>query len=256
MISDQASQRNDMVWFHGRLSRDQAYRLLIEAGKQDGLFLVRESTNAPGSFVLSLWNDHTAFHYQIRNHGHCRFSIDEGPLFPGLDTLVNYYRDQAGGLATKLVRCCVGRPPPPSTCQGPSITVELGRNLHRACETGDETEVSRLLQDPNINIEFMNEEGATSLHTACKKGHFRVVTILLDYNANVNSRDNEGRTPLMVGICLSFFIRFRLWHEAKYLCSRYQYTTKLPVENYNCTPPIFYVRTIIKNSWSLYGNVS
>ena len=174
---------------------------MIEAGKQDGLFLVRESTNAPGSFVLSLWNDNTAFHYQIRHHGHSRFSIDEGPVFAGLDTLVNYYRDQAGGLATNLVRCCVGgRPPPPSLCQGPGISVELGRNLHRACQAGDETEVHRLLQDPNINVEFVNDEGATALHTACKKGNVGIVRLLLEYNADVNSRDKEGRTPLMVGI--------------------------------------------------------
>lgn len=208
MMSDQATQRNDMVWFHGRLSRDQAYRMLIEAGKQDGLFLVRESTNAPGSFVLSLWSENTAFHYQIRHHGHSRFSIDEGPLFAGLDTLVNYYRDQAGGLATKLVRCCVGRPPPPSICQGPTISLELGRSLHRACEAGDKTEVYRLLQDPNINIELMNDEGATALHVACKKGFGEIVWLLIEYNANVNSHDNEGRTPLMVGI--SFAILFSI----------------------------------------------
>ena len=203
MMSDQATQRNNMVWFHGRMSRDHAYRLLIESGKQDGMFLVRESTSVPGSFVLSLWNDHAAFHYQIRNHGHCRFSIDEGPLFAGLDTLVNYYRVQAGGLATKLVRFCVGRPPPPSICQGPGVSGERGRTLlHRACESGDETEVHRVLQDPNINIELMNDEGATALHLACKKGFVGIVWILLEYKANVNSHDNEGRTPLMVGIGL------------------------------------------------------
>lgn len=197
--------RNGMLWFHGKLSRDQAYRLLIEAGKQDGIFLVRESTNAPGTFVLSLWHDHSAFHYQIRHHGHCQFSIDEGPLFAGLDTLVNYYRDQTGGLATKLIRCCVGRPPPPSTCQMSSVSIEIGRNLHRACETGDETELHRLLQDPNNNIEFMNEEGATSLHIACKEGYLGIVRILLSYNANVNGRDKEGRTPLMVGIPVGMY---------------------------------------------------
>ena len=210
MTSDQATQRSDMVWFHGRLSRDQACRLLMDAGRQlnqDGLFLVRESTNAPGSFVLSLWNDHTAFHYQIRHHGHSQFSIDEGPVFAGLDTLVNYYRNQAGGLAAKLVRSCIGRPPPPSICQLPSISVELGRNLHRACETRDETEVHRALRDPNTNIEFMNDEGATSLHIACNRGHAGIVRLLLDHNANVNSRDNEGRTPLMVGIHIAIIYK-------------------------------------------------
>jgi tyrosine-protein kinase len=199
-----------MVWFHGKRSRDQAYRLLIEAGKQDGLFLVRESASAPGTFVLSLWNADTAYHYQIRHHGHCRFSIDEGPVFSGLDTLVNYYRDQAGGLATKLVRCCVGCPPPPAICQKPTISVELGRHLHRACEAGDATEVHRALQDPNINIEYMNdEEGATALHLACKKGHVGIVRMLLEYKANVNSRDKEGRTPLMVGISFYIFLSFK-----------------------------------------------
>ena len=200
MMSDGAAQRNDMRWFHGRLAREEAYRLLIESGKQDGLFLVRESSTVPGSFVLSLWSDNTAYHYQIRHHGHCRFSIDEGPLFAGLDTLVNYYRDQAGGLSTKLHRCCIGRFPPPSVCQEHGVS-EFQRRLHRACESDDKTEVHRLLQDPNINIELLNKDRATPLHIACEKGHSEIVWKLLEYNANVNSRDKEGRTPLMVGIC-------------------------------------------------------
>lgn len=194
--------RNDIAWFHGRLSRDHAFRLLIDHGKHDGLFLVRESTSSPGSFVLSVWKDHQASHYQILHHGHSRFSIDEGPVFAGLDTLINYYCEQAEGLPTKLTRYVVGRPPPPSICQTPRISVELGRSLFRACEGGDEGDVRRVLQDPNVNIETMNEDGATALHLSCQKGYVGIVSLLVDYNADVNSRDKEGRTPLMVSIYL------------------------------------------------------
>ena len=193
-MSDQTPIRNDIAWFHGKLSREQAYQMLIEAGQQDGLFLVRESPNTPGSFVLSLWSDNSAFHYQIRNRSYGRFNIDEGPLFIGLDTLINYFRDQAGGLATKLVRGVVGRPPPSSICQG----LEINKALCRACDVGDENEVKRLLQDPNIDTECINEEGLTSLHVACKKGHIGIAMKLIESKADVNCRDYDGRTPLMV----------------------------------------------------------
>lgn len=207
MTSDRSSARFDVAWFHGRLSRDQAFRLLIENGKHDGLFLVRESTNSPGSFVLSVWNDQQAFHYQIRHHGYSRFSIDEGPVFAGLDTLVNYYREQAGGLTTKLIRYCVGRSPPPSICQTPSLSVELGRSLFQACEAGDELQVRKIVQDPNVNLETINDDGATALHVSCQKGYTGIVWLMVQNDANVNSRDNEGRTPLMVSVTFCILIK-------------------------------------------------
>ena len=37
-------------WFHGKISRDEAENLLLP--KNDGLFLVRESTNFPGDYTL------------------------------------------------------------------------------------------------------------------------------------------------------------------------------------------------------------
>ena len=39
-------------WFHGKISRDEAERLLRPSDSTDGLFLVRESTNFPGDYTL------------------------------------------------------------------------------------------------------------------------------------------------------------------------------------------------------------
>lgn len=46
---DHLSQLRHEIWFHGQISRAEAERLL----ERDGDFLVRESTNTPGQFVLS-----------------------------------------------------------------------------------------------------------------------------------------------------------------------------------------------------------
>ncbi|KAK7069378.1 hypothetical protein SK128_023051, partial [Halocaridina rubra] len=41
---------NTMAWFHGKISREEAESLLTP--HEDGLFLVRESTNFPGDYTL------------------------------------------------------------------------------------------------------------------------------------------------------------------------------------------------------------
>lgn len=44
----------NQTYFYGRITRDEAERLLREAGCEDGLFLLRESTKKMGDYVLSL----------------------------------------------------------------------------------------------------------------------------------------------------------------------------------------------------------
>jgi len=52
-------------WFHGRLSRVDAVRVLAEAGTEEGSFLVRNSSKDAG-FVLSACAAGRVAHYQIR----------------------------------------------------------------------------------------------------------------------------------------------------------------------------------------------
>ena len=51
--------------------------------KQDGTFLVRENSSAPGDFVLSLLYKKQAIHYQIIQHGSANYSVDNGPTIQG-----------------------------------------------------------------------------------------------------------------------------------------------------------------------------
>lgn len=60
---DQLAQLQNEVWFHGRISRAHAERLL----QKDGDFLVRESTNTEGQFVLSGMQDNNKKHLLLIN---------------------------------------------------------------------------------------------------------------------------------------------------------------------------------------------
>ena len=53
-----------MPWFHGKILRDQAEELLNPKENQDGLFLVRESTNFPGDYTLCVVFQGKVEHYR------------------------------------------------------------------------------------------------------------------------------------------------------------------------------------------------
>ena len=71
-------------WFFGALGRDESVEILLKNGNLNGcdklvistshvihwfcarLFLVRESTNCPGAFVLTMTFDGRARHFQIQ----------------------------------------------------------------------------------------------------------------------------------------------------------------------------------------------
>ncbi|XP_060525269.1 ankyrin repeat domain-containing protein 2-like [Cylas formicarius] len=107
---------------------------------------------------------------------------------------------------------------------------KLGTSLHCACFNGN-MEIVKLLINRGADKESRNVSGQTplivaslkghpdvvdyllnvdasihpychqrrtALHYACKKKHFKVVKILIEHNANVNSRDISGNTPAML----------------------------------------------------------
>ena len=74
-----------MPWFHGKISRDTAEKLL--SPRTDGLFLVRESTNFPGDYTLCVCFEGRVEHYRIIYQDD-QITIDEEEYFPNLSKLV------------------------------------------------------------------------------------------------------------------------------------------------------------------------
>ena len=91
------------AWFHGKISRDEAERLLRPSDNSNGLFLVRESTNFPGDYTLCVCFQSKVEHYRVINQNNL-LTIDEEEFFETLGHLVDHYKEDADGLCTKLVQ--------------------------------------------------------------------------------------------------------------------------------------------------------
>merc|ERR1719461_1125825 len=89
----------EMPWFHGKISRDNAEKLLTP--RRDGLFLVRESTNFPGDYTLCVCFEGRVEHYRII-YADDKITIDEEEYFNNLTELVKHYQEDADGLCTAL----------------------------------------------------------------------------------------------------------------------------------------------------------
>lgn len=76
---------NAMPWFHGKISRDRAEQLLTP--KEDGLFLVRESTNFPGDYTLCVCFQGKVEHYRVK-YKQNQLTIDDEEFFQTLAELV------------------------------------------------------------------------------------------------------------------------------------------------------------------------
>jgi len=91
-----------MPWFFGKITREQAEDLLRD--EPVGSFLVRESTNFPGDFTLSVCSPlppGKIEHYRVLSRKGS-LTIDEEGLFPNLSILVEHYTNDKDGLCTIL----------------------------------------------------------------------------------------------------------------------------------------------------------
>ena len=185
-------------WYHGKITRENAAHLVSSGpmGRCEGLFLVRESIRMPGSFVLTMWARNQVHHFQIVGHGDGWFSVDNGPLFQGLDELVHHYQCQADGLPSQLHDFIVGNPPPSS------VKRRQEKELHRAVMNRDTVSVARLLSNPETpisgNVDSQNGEGSTPVHEAAKKGYTDLLEIMLQKKPDLTIRDSKGSTALHV----------------------------------------------------------
>ncbi|XP_032391005.1 growth factor receptor-bound protein 10 isoform X1 [Etheostoma spectabile] len=98
------------VWFHGRIMREEAHKMIIQQGQVDGLFLLRDSQSNPKAFVLTLCHHQKIKHFQIlpcEEDGQVFFSLDDGATkFTDLIHLVEFYQLNRGVLPSKLKHPC------------------------------------------------------------------------------------------------------------------------------------------------------
>ena len=96
------SKRNKPPWYHGNITREHSERLLLDGDFTDGCFLVRDSTNYPGDYTLSILHQRHIEHYRVivRNDG--KLTVDEEGWFSSLEALVSHYVKDADGLCCAL----------------------------------------------------------------------------------------------------------------------------------------------------------
>jgi ankyrin repeat protein len=58
----------------------------------------------------------------------------------------------------------------------------------------------KLALTQGMDIEAADEEGWTALCWAVNQGHFETTKVLVEHNADVNHKDNEGENVLMIAI--------------------------------------------------------
>ena len=185
-------------WFHGKITRENAAHLITNGpgGKREGLFLLRESLRIPGSYVLTMWARSQVHHFQIVGHGDGWFSVDNGPLFQGLDELVHHYQCRSDGLPAQLHNYIDGSAPPLSARK------RLETDLHRAVAKRDQQWVMRLTSQmyssSNGTVDSQNGEGSTPVHEAAKRGFTEILEVLLQQKPDLSIRDSKGSTALQV----------------------------------------------------------
>lgn len=152
----------------------------------------------PGSFVLTMWARSQVHHFQILGHGDGWFSVDNGPLFQGLDELVHHYQVRADGLPAQLHDFVVGSIPPLASRK------RLETDLHRAVATKDVAAVKRILTKaagPGSGVNSQSGDGSTPVHEAAKRGLCDILELLLPHKPDLSVRDSKGSTALQVGLC-------------------------------------------------------
>ncbi|KAJ8415693.1 hypothetical protein AAFF_G00402500 [Aldrovandia affinis] len=98
------------LWFHGRITREESHRMVLQQGQVDGLFLLRDSQSNPKAFVLTLCHHQKIKHFQIlpcEDDGQIFFSLDDGSTkFTDLIQLVEFYQLNRGVLPCRLKHPC------------------------------------------------------------------------------------------------------------------------------------------------------
>ena len=70
------------------------------------------------------------------------------------------------------------------------------RPLHIACDVNAHGAVEALLKTSSVNVDARNGNGQTPLHILCGRNLVSLIRMLLEANADIDTIDNYGRSPL------------------------------------------------------------
>ncbi|XP_055956360.1 tyrosine-protein kinase SYK-like [Patella vulgata] len=88
------------TFFYGRITREEAEKILKIKGMQDGLFLLRESISPLGNYAVSICSNGDIHHYIIEKKADGQFVIPQGRKFPGPVELIEHYKNYLEGFVT------------------------------------------------------------------------------------------------------------------------------------------------------------
>ncbi|MEQ2164477.1 hypothetical protein GOODEAATRI_007010, partial [Goodea atripinnis] len=93
-------------WYFPGMKRQDAEKLLLAEGNEEGSFLVRNSESLKGEFSLSVLHDKRVKHYKLQKLVNGHYYVSKTKSFPTLKELVEYYSRQADGLCVSLGKPC------------------------------------------------------------------------------------------------------------------------------------------------------
>ena len=73
-------------------------------------------------------------------------------------------------------------------------------SLQNAVLVGNVELTRQVLQNENVDINALQAPGWTVLHHACRLGHLKMITLLLEFGADTSLVNEEGLTPLLIAV--------------------------------------------------------
>ncbi len=68
------------------------------------------------------------------------------------------------------------------------------KRLKEAAEAGRDGEIKNILSQPGAEVDTRAYQGTTALMCAAEAGHQSTVKLLISFKANVNARNENGKT--------------------------------------------------------------
>ncbi|KAM3940248.1 tyrosine-protein kinase SYK isoform 2-T2 [Leptodactylus fuscus] len=101
-----AEGTNQLPFFFGNITREEAENYLKQGGLSDGLYLLRQSRSYLGGYALSVSHGRKFYHYTIERELSGTYAITGGISHSSPTELCNYHTHESSGLVCLLKKPC------------------------------------------------------------------------------------------------------------------------------------------------------